>query len=63
MSGYVLAERIRREPWGEKVMLIAVTGHGTPEDVERGREAGFAHHFMKPVTVEQLLEVLRNPGM
>jgi len=58
MSGYVLAERIRREPWGTAVTLIAVTGHGTPEDLERGREAGFAHHFVKPVTVEQLLEVL-----
>src|SRR5258706_52216 len=58
MSGYVLAERIRREPWGTAVTLIAVTGHGAPEDLERGREAGFAHHLMKPVTVEQLLEVL-----
>ena len=62
MSGYALAERIRREPWGAHVMLIAVTGHGAPEEIERARQAGFGHHFIKPVTVEQLLEVLRNPG-
>jgi CheY-like chemotaxis protein len=58
MSGYELAERLKREPWGTGVTLIAVTGHGTPEDVARGREAGFAHHLTKPVTVERLLEVL-----
>ena len=58
MSGYVLAEKIKREPWGKDVTLIAVTGHGTPEDVERGRDAGFTHHLVKPVTVERLLEVL-----
>ena len=52
MSGYALAESIRREPWGGAVILIAVTGR----DVVPG--AGFAHHFTKPVTVEHLLEVL-----
>lgn len=58
MSGYALAERLKTEPWGKDVTLIAVTGRGTPEDVVRGREAGFAHHFTKPVLVEQLLAVL-----
>ena len=58
MSGYELAERVKREPWGTDVTLIAVTGHGTPEDVARGRDAGFAYHLTKPVTVERLLEVL-----
>ncbi len=52
MSGYALAESIRREPWGRAVTLIAVTGR----DAVPG--AGFAHHFTKPVTVERLLEVL-----
>jgi CheY-like chemotaxis protein len=58
MSGYELAERLKREPWGKDLTLIAVTGHGTPEDVARGRAAGFAHHLTKPVTVEHLLGVL-----
>ena len=58
MSGYVLAEKLRHEPWGRQVTLIAVTGHGTPEDVARGRTAGFAYHLTKPVMVERLLEVL-----
>jgi CheY-like chemotaxis protein len=58
MSGYELAQRIRQEPWGGSIMLIAVTGWGTPEDVARARQSGFDHHFRKPVMVERLLEVL-----
>lgn len=58
MSGYALAESIRAQPWGRGVRLIAVTGHGSPEEVERARAAGFQHHFTKPVTLEQLLAVL-----
>lgn len=53
MSGYELAERIRRASWGERVLLIAVTGR----DVAPG--SAFARHFTKPVAVEQLLEALR----
>jgi len=53
MSGYELAERIRRAPWGTDVLLIAVTGR----DVEPG--SAFAHHFTKPLAVGHLLEVLR----
>ena len=58
MSGYALAERIRREPWGAAVTLIAVTGRSRPEDVAQAMQAGFDHHFAKPVTLERLLEAL-----
>lgn len=62
MSGYTLAEKIRREPWGATATLIAVTGRTSPEDVARAMQAGFDHHFAKPVTLERLLEVLARRG-
>jgi CheY-like chemotaxis protein len=58
MSGYTLAEKIRSAPWGESMTLIAVTGRATPEDVARAMQAGFDHHFAKPVKLERLLEAL-----
>jgi len=58
MSGYTLAEKIRAEPWGAAATLIAVTGRTSPEDVARAMQAGFDHHFAKPVTLERLLEAL-----
>jgi CheY-like chemotaxis protein len=58
MSGYELAERIRQEPWGRSLVLVAVTGWGAPEDIARAKASGFDHHFRKPVMVERVLEVL-----
>jgi CheY-like chemotaxis protein len=57
ISGYKVAEKIRAEPWGEGVILVALTGHGMPVDVTRAFRAGFDHHFRKPVKVEHLLGV------
>ena len=58
MSGYALAEEIRRASWGADVTFIAVTGYGGAEDIARSRAAGFAHHLLKPVAVDVLLELL-----
>ena len=40
-------------------MLVALTGYGTPEAVERSRQAGFDHHLIKPVNAEALQGIMR----
>lgn len=40
-------------------LLVAVSGWGQEEDRRRSREAGFEHHFVKPVAVVALLAVLQ----
>jgi CheY-like chemotaxis protein len=42
--------------------LIAVSGYGTPADVRAAYAAGFDHHFIKPVAMDDLLTVLRGIG-
>jgi CheY-like chemotaxis protein len=37
---------------------VAITGWGQERDRQRAREAGFDHHFVKPVSVEQLVAIL-----
>jgi DNA-binding response OmpR family regulator len=59
VSGYEVARRIRREPWGGAVRLVALTGWGQEEDRRRSREAGFDEHVMKPVDPALLLSMLR----
>jgi PAS domain S-box-containing protein len=49
MNGYEVAQRIRAEPWGASIMLIAVTGWGQEEDKRKAHEAGFNQHLIKPV--------------
>jgi len=35
-------------------MIVACTGYGQEEDRQRVREAGFNHHLVKPVRIEDL---------
>jgi CheY-like chemotaxis protein len=41
------------------VVLVALTGYGRAEDVERSRAAGFDHHAVKPLAPDALAEILR----
>jgi signal transduction histidine kinase/CheY-like chemotaxis protein len=58
MNGYEVAQKIREQPWGRDMVLVALTGWGQEEDRRRSREAGFDHHLVKPVEPEALLELL-----
>ncbi len=54
-SGYdLVAEAKRKRP----VKAVALTGFGTPDDIERGKEAGFDFHLTKPVDFHELRAVL-----
>ena len=58
MDGYQAAQRIREQPWGQHLMLIALSGYGQEEDKRRSREAGFDTHLVKPVDMSALSELL-----
>jgi CheY-like chemotaxis protein len=60
MDGFELARRLRREPSGRDVMLVALSGYARPEDRERSREAGFDAHLAKPASEEALEALLRD---
>jgi CheY-like chemotaxis protein len=49
MNGYDACRRIREQPWGKDMVLIAQTGWGQEEDRRRTHAAGFDHHLVKPV--------------
>jgi hypothetical protein len=60
LNGYEVARRLRER--GGRQLLIALTGWGQEEDRERARAAGFDHHLVKPVDLEQLSRILQaNP--
>jgi len=58
LSGYQVAEALRREPWGASIQLIALTGWGQESDRRQSREAGFDHHLVKPVDLEQVAALI-----
>jgi len=59
LTGHEVARRLRAEPWGRAIHLIALSGWGQAEDRQRSREAGFDAHFVKPVDLDELEAVLR----
>ncbi len=60
LTGYDVARRIRAQPRGRRICLIAVTGWGQEEDKARAREAGFDHHLTKPVDLDRIEKLLQD---
>ena len=59
MDGNQVAQRLRENPELKDVLLCALTGWTPSEgDHDRPHQAGFDHHFVKPVDLKKLLEVL-----
>ena len=58
LDGYEVARRIRTQPWGSSMMLVALTGWGQDADRRRSQEAGFDSHLVKPLDLARLTQVL-----
>jgi signal transduction histidine kinase/DNA-binding response OmpR family regulator len=58
MDGYEVARRIRAQPSGKQVILIAGSGFGREEDRQRSADAGFDSHLTKPFDPQRLSNLL-----
>ena len=58
MTGYELAQEIRRRPEWNDICLVAVTGYGQESDKKEATEAGFNSHVVKPIRKEDLERLL-----
>ncbi|MCW8109854.1 ATP-binding protein [Alteromonas ponticola] len=59
LNGYETAKLMRQAEWRTNTILIALTGWGREEDLQRTKEAGFDYHLVKPIDAEQLKNILR----
>lgn len=63
MDGYQVAKRMRESPELRGATLCALTGHTPSEsDRQRQQETGFDHYFVKPVSLNRLLDLLKSIG-
>ena len=58
MDGYELAARLRDMPELNGIRLFALTGYGQEADRQRTQNAGFDHHFVKPIDLDAVAAVL-----
>jgi CheY-like chemotaxis protein/anti-sigma regulatory factor (Ser/Thr protein kinase) len=54
LDGYQVARRLRQLPQTRQALIIGLTGYGMPADRQRGREAGFDHHLLKPADPNEM---------
>ena len=55
VDGYAAARMLRERSWSRGLLLYALTGWGDDRNRERTRDAGFDRHFVKPVSIDELL--------
>jgi CheY-like chemotaxis protein len=58
LNGYEVCRRLRQQPWGEGLTIVALTGWGQEDDRLRSHQAGFDTHLVKPVDLDLLLKLL-----
>jgi PAS domain S-box-containing protein len=58
LDGHEVCRRVREQPWGKDIVVIALTGWGQEDDRRKSEEAGFNGHLVKPVDYDKLLELL-----
>ncbi len=58
VDGYEAARRIRSQPWGADLFLVALTGWGAEDDQLRTQDCGFDRHLVKPADMEALIQLI-----
>jgi two-component system, sensor histidine kinase len=62
MDGFQIARAMRERADTAGALLIALTGYGQASDRQRSHEAGFDHHFVKPVSFDDIDRVIAQAG-
>lgn len=60
MNGYEILQKLRKNTQTESIPIIAVTANAMPDDIKRGKTAGFDDYLTKPIEVTVLLRTLDN---
>ena len=58
LNGYEVARRLRTQPWGREMILLALTGWGRTADLTAAHEAGFDGYLLKPVAADQVFATI-----
>lgn len=58
IDGWQVARKVHSEHAEKRPFLVAITGHGSPEDRLRSRQAGIDLHLTKPIDPHSLRNLL-----
>lgn len=58
VNGYETCRMIREKEWGKSIVIIALTGYGQQDDIQKSKESGFNAHLVKPLHLPDLTKLL-----
>ena len=58
-DGLRLAGEFQQMPETKDTILIALSGYGQPDDLERSKKAGFVHHLVKPTDPQVIHKLIQ----
>eukprot|EP00456_Euglypha_rotunda_P059200 TRINITY_DN493_c0_g3_i1.p1 TRINITY_DN493_c0_g3~~TRINITY_DN493_c0_g3_i1.p1 ORF type:complete len:1178 (-),score=284.29 TRINITY_DN493_c0_g3_i1:6361-9894(-) len=58
LDGLEATRRIREQPWGRQMTIVALTGWGQDNDRQQSKQAGCDGHLVKPVDLADLEQLL-----
>jgi signal transduction histidine kinase/ActR/RegA family two-component response regulator len=58
MNGYEVVRHIRNDERNKNMLVVALTGYGTTQDVRCSKQAGFDMHIIKPIDIGELNQIL-----
>jgi PAS domain S-box-containing protein len=61
IDGHEVARRLRSQPWGRHMQIVALSGFGRPDDRQRSIDAGCDEHLTKPVSDGDLRRAISGP--
>lgn len=59
IDGFELCKAVKKNEQFRDIPVVFISGRGEPEDKRRGREAGAADYFVKPLDLDALMKRLR----
>jgi DNA-binding response OmpR family regulator len=59
IDGFELCKAVKKNEQFRDIPVVFISGRGEPEDKRRGREAGAADYFVKPLDLDALIQRLR----
>ena len=58
VDGIEATRRIRAEPWGNSILIVALTGWGQQNHRAQTREVGMDLHLVKPINLDSIAAIL-----
>jgi signal transduction histidine kinase/ActR/RegA family two-component response regulator len=58
LNGFEMLRLLRADPVTSHIPVLAISASALPNDIKRGREAGFFRYITKPIKVDELTQTL-----